>query len=184
MADAIASIPGNHDYQRNLSFSKAFKIILGGSWTAIAESFFLVSCLVGTTCSCLPTLTLAFMHDIHYSHTCTCISTPTVPQSLILTHLLMSLSSPYHALPHTLILTHSLLSPSHTPSTYTSLGTRLCSRGRNSPKSWRVQRFVFMGQNLWITNLTNTNVCGMVWSRLSCRIRRAIRINVRRLCTV
>ena len=46
MADAIASIPGNHDYQRNLSFSKAFKIILGGSWTAIAESFFLVSCLV------------------------------------------------------------------------------------------------------------------------------------------
>ena len=46
MADAIATIPGNHDYQRNLSFSKAFKIILGGSWTAIAESFFLVSCLV------------------------------------------------------------------------------------------------------------------------------------------
>jgi hypothetical protein len=46
LADAIASIPGNSDYNRHLSFSKAFKIILGERWYILAESFFLVSCLV------------------------------------------------------------------------------------------------------------------------------------------
>lgn len=46
LADAIASIPGNSDYNRHLSFSKAFKIVLGERWYILAESFFLVSCLV------------------------------------------------------------------------------------------------------------------------------------------
>lgn len=46
LADAIASIPGNSDYNRHLSFSKAFKIILGERWYILAETFFLISCLV------------------------------------------------------------------------------------------------------------------------------------------
>jgi len=46
MSDAIASIPGNVDFERNLSFSKAFHIILGPAWYALAEALFLVSCLV------------------------------------------------------------------------------------------------------------------------------------------
>ena len=46
LADAIASIPGNSDYNRHLSFSKAFKIVLGERWYILAETFFLVSCLV------------------------------------------------------------------------------------------------------------------------------------------
>ena len=32
MSDAIASMPGNADFERNLSFSKAFRIILGPGW--------------------------------------------------------------------------------------------------------------------------------------------------------
>ena len=37
LADAIASLPGNNKFNRNLSFSKAFKIAVGGRWYFLGE---------------------------------------------------------------------------------------------------------------------------------------------------
>ena len=37
LADAIASLPGNRNFNRNLSFSKAFKIVVGRRWYFVGE---------------------------------------------------------------------------------------------------------------------------------------------------
>lgn len=55
LSDSIASIPGNKDFNRNLSFSKAFKIIVGVQWYFLAESLFVLSCMVQACASLVET---------------------------------------------------------------------------------------------------------------------------------
>ena len=40
MSDSIASIPGNGEFNRNLSFSKAFKIVVGKNWYSLGDKNF------------------------------------------------------------------------------------------------------------------------------------------------
>ena len=46
LADAIASIPGNRAFSRNVDFSSAFRLIMGEDWYIVAETLFLVCCVV------------------------------------------------------------------------------------------------------------------------------------------
>jgi hypothetical protein len=46
LADAISSIPSNHRFERDIDFSTAFHIIVGGEWYIITQALFLVSCMV------------------------------------------------------------------------------------------------------------------------------------------
>ena len=43
-ADTIASIPGNSSFSKNLSFSSAFRIIIGEEVYILAETLFLITC--------------------------------------------------------------------------------------------------------------------------------------------
>jgi hypothetical protein len=45
LSDAVASIPGNGKFHRNLDFSKAFKIVVGDRWAKIAEGLFIMACM-------------------------------------------------------------------------------------------------------------------------------------------
>lgn len=45
-SDAISSIPGNKSFDRHVDFSTAFKLIIGFEFYVIAETLFLITCVV------------------------------------------------------------------------------------------------------------------------------------------
>ena len=45
-SDAIASIPGNKTFDQNVDFSCAFQMIIGVEFYVIAETLFLITCVV------------------------------------------------------------------------------------------------------------------------------------------
>jgi hypothetical protein len=45
LADAVASIPGNGKFHRNLDFTKTFKIVVGKRWAVLAEFLFIMACM-------------------------------------------------------------------------------------------------------------------------------------------
>lgn len=46
LAQTIAAIPGNSNYSLGVDFSQAFRVLLGEGWYAVAETLFVVSCMV------------------------------------------------------------------------------------------------------------------------------------------
>jgi len=46
LADAISSIPCNKKFERDVDFSTAFHIIVGGEWYVLTQTLFLISCFV------------------------------------------------------------------------------------------------------------------------------------------
>ncbi len=44
LADSIASIPKNHDFDLQIDFSSAFRYTVGEDWYVVAETLFLISC--------------------------------------------------------------------------------------------------------------------------------------------
>jgi amino acid permease len=52
LADAVASIPGNGKFHRNVDFSKAFKLIAGRRLATIAEALFILACM-SQACTCI-----------------------------------------------------------------------------------------------------------------------------------
>lgn len=46
LSETIANIPKNSNFERNIEYSGAFRIIMGKWWYALAEFFFLVACMV------------------------------------------------------------------------------------------------------------------------------------------
>lgn len=54
-ADTIASIPGNRSFSKNLSFSSAFRIIIGEEVYIFAETLFLITCGVQAIASIVAT---------------------------------------------------------------------------------------------------------------------------------
>jgi amino acid permease len=46
LADAIQRIPGNRNFSKNVNFSTAFRLIVGEDWYVIAETLFILSCMV------------------------------------------------------------------------------------------------------------------------------------------
>jgi hypothetical protein len=67
LSQTIAAIPGNKDYGMSVDFSTAFKLLLGGTWYAIAETLFIASCMVQATSAivqtsqCLDSLIATFL---------------------------------------------------------------------------------------------------------------------------
>jgi hypothetical protein len=55
LADTIASIPGNKHFSKEISFSMAFKYIIGPFWFTVVEILFIVSCLVQVSASLVET---------------------------------------------------------------------------------------------------------------------------------
>ena len=55
LADTIASIPGNKHFSKEVSFSMAFKYIIGPFWFTVVEILFIVSCLVQVSASLIET---------------------------------------------------------------------------------------------------------------------------------
>ena len=51
MSDSIASIPGNGEFNRNLSFSKAFKIVVGKNWYSLGDKNFYLCHLIFILCN-------------------------------------------------------------------------------------------------------------------------------------
>jgi amino acid permease len=54
-ADAIASIPGNARFTRNINFSEAFRLLVGHDWYVVSETLFLLSCMVQICASLVET---------------------------------------------------------------------------------------------------------------------------------
>lgn len=46
LADSIASIPNNHNFDLQVDFSSAFRYTVGEDWYVVAETLFLISCFV------------------------------------------------------------------------------------------------------------------------------------------
>lgn len=46
LADSIQRIPGNRNFSKNINFSDAFRIIVGEDWYVVAETLFIMSCMV------------------------------------------------------------------------------------------------------------------------------------------
>ena len=46
LSEAIQEIPGNHNFDRPISFSSAFELIVGKGWYKLTETLFLISCMV------------------------------------------------------------------------------------------------------------------------------------------
>jgi amino acid permease len=46
LADSIASIPNNHNFDMQVDFSSAFRYTVGEEWYVVAETLFLISCFV------------------------------------------------------------------------------------------------------------------------------------------
>ena len=46
LSDSISSIPGNSMFERQIEFSSAFQVLGGDHWYLLAESFFVISCLI------------------------------------------------------------------------------------------------------------------------------------------
>jgi len=46
LADSIQRIPGNRGFSKNVNFSSAFRLIVGEDWYVVAETLFIMSCMV------------------------------------------------------------------------------------------------------------------------------------------
>ena len=46
LADSIQRIPGNRSFNKNVNFSTAFRLVVGEDWYVVAETLFIMSCMV------------------------------------------------------------------------------------------------------------------------------------------
>jgi len=54
-SDALASVPGNNNFDKALNFSTAFKFIMGRRWSLVAATLFIVACAVQVFASLIET---------------------------------------------------------------------------------------------------------------------------------